>query len=336
MSKKVLVTGASGFIASHTIIDLLKHGYEVKGTLRDASRGGHLKSVLSKHYPEAANIELVSASLTDRDSWNHAVENCQGVIHIASPVPLIQPKDPQEVIEPARQGTLNVLQAASAAGIHRVVLTSSVAAVFGSNKQSNKTYTARDWSDPHDKKLSAYAISKTVAEKVAWDFAAEHSIDLTAVNPGLVLGPALEADYGSSLEALYKLLTGEVPLLPRLGFEVVDVRDVAALHRLAFENIDAIGQRLLCGAGFRWMVEIAETLKETYPENRKIPSRQMPNFMARFAAIFVKEIEGFLNDLDVVKKLDCSAAIALGWTPRSPEDAIREGAQSLIDTGVVA
>ena len=125
-------------------------------------------------------------------------------------------------------------------------------------------------------------------------------------------------------------------MLPKLGFEIVDVRDVASLHRLAFENIDAIGQRLLCGAGFRWFHEIAAVLREHYPDNRKIPSREMPNFLARVAAIFIKEMAAFLDDLEKEKHLDCAPALALGWTPRSPEDAIIAGAASLVETGVVS
>ncbi len=335
MAGKILVTGATGFIGGHCILDLLHHGYEVRGTLRDMSRADHLRSMLSAQMGEQVDIELVSASLTEEEGWSRAIAGCEGVFHLASPVPVVQPKDPFELIEPARQGTLNVLRAARDAGVRRVVLTSSVAAVQGTDRAAERTFTAEDWSDPHDPDLQPYSASKTVAELAAWQFVEDHDLELAVVNPALVLGPALEKDYGSSLEALYKLMTGEVPLIPRFGFEIVDVRDVVTLHRLVYETPEAAGKRFLCGAGFRWFIEVADLLRKEFPECRKIPKRTMPNVLARVFAVFVKEIELFLDDLDKIKKLDCSPALDIGWHPRSPEEAIIDGARSLLELGIV-
>ncbi len=341
MPGKILVTGASGFIASHCILDLLEHGYQVRGTVRNRNRAEQVRDVLMKHHEGVSEMEFAIADLTSTAGWTEAIEGCDGVFHVASPLIIIQPKDASEVIEPARQGTLNVLSAAQTAGIKRVVLTSSVAAVMGSKKVRERTYTNDDWSDPEDPDLTPYAASKTIAEKVAWDFVTQNLqqgtalTELAVINPGMVLGPALEADYGSSLEVLYKLLTGGVPMVPKIGFEIVDVRDVAALHRLAFEHPDAAGKRLLSGAGFRWFIEIAKLLHKEFPENKKIPLSLMPNFLVKVFAIFIKEINTFINDLDTIKKIDCTPALDLGWHPRSPEEAILAGAKSLVELGVV-
>ncbi|MBQ75753.1 MAG: hypothetical protein CMQ20_12135 [Gammaproteobacteria bacterium] len=251
MPEKILVTGASGFIASHCILDLLQHGYAVRGTLRNLDRSEKLRDIIAKHHSGASEIEFAEANLTSADGWAEAIDGCDGVFHVASPVSAVLPKDSNELIEPARQGTVNVLTAAKNAGIKRVVLTSSAAAVTGSEKVSERTYTCDDWSDPLDSNLTAYSVSKTIAEKKAWEMAAGGGSELAVINPVVVLGPALETDYGTSLELLYKLLTGELPLVPNVGYEIVDVRDVATLHRLAFEHPEAAGQRFLCAAGFR-------------------------------------------------------------------------------------
>jgi nucleoside-diphosphate-sugar epimerase len=333
MSGKILVTGASGFIASHCILDLLANGYEVRGSIRDLARADSLKAMYARHGGDTSRLAFAQASLTEATGWQAAAEGCTGIFHVASPVPTIQPKNPEEVVGPAKAGTMHVLEAAKANGIERLVVTSSVAAIFGGISE-NRVYTADDWSDPDDPYMTPYSISKTIAEQAAWDFCREHRIALTTVNPALVLGPALEADYGSSLEALVKLMKREIPLLPRFGFEIVDVRDVASLHRLAFEQDAAIGQRLIAANGFKWFREIADILQAEFPDYR-IPRKEMPNWLAKCASLFIKEIASFINDLDVVKSLDNSPAMQIGWQPRSPEEAIVSGGRSLVEQGVV-
>ncbi|MCB1692967.1 MAG: aldehyde reductase [Pseudomonadales bacterium] len=333
MNKTVLVTGASGFIAGHCILDLLNAGYNVRGTVRDLSRAPAIRETLARHNARAADIEFVTADLMDADSWREAVTGCDGVYHVASPVPVIQPKNPDEVIVPAREGTLNLLGAAREAGIQRVVLTSSTASVFSNSRESG-VFTGSDWTDLTKKDLSPYIRSKTVAERAAWDFVEGGGPELAVVNPGLVMGPALESDYGSSLEVLVKLLRGDFPFLPRLGFECVDVRDVASLHRLALETPEAVGQRFLCANGFWWLKDIAQALKADFPAFR-ISSREMPDFLVRVASLFIKEIEQFADDVGRVKKVDNAPARSIGWQPRDIEVAIRDGAQSLIDLGIV-
>ncbi|MEX2326916.1 MAG: aldehyde reductase, partial [Pseudomonadales bacterium] len=335
MGKKILVSGASGFIAGHCIIELLSHGYDVRGTVRDPGRIEELRATLSRYSDRADQVEFVEANLLVPASWEAAAEGCDGIFHVASPVPVVQPKVADEVIMPARNGTVNVLNAARNQGISRVVLTSSTAAVMSNNRTSGE-YTPDDWTDLSQPGLSPYIQSKTIAERAAWDFVAEKGdLELVTVNPGMVLGPALEADYGSSLELLVILMRGTYPLLPRIGFECVDVRDVAQLHRLAFETPAAKGNRYLCGNGFRWMSDIARTIKTNYPGFNRIPSREMPNFLVKIAALFIKEVGQFVKDVDKVKRLDHSKALGIGWTPRSVEEAVVDGARSLLELGIV-
>ena len=336
MQEKIAVTGASGFIASHCILDLLQHGYSVRGTLRNLGRSEQVRDILAKYNKDAAEIEFAEANLISADGWAEAIDGCDGVFHVASPISATLPKDPNELIEPALQGTINVLTAAKRVGIKRVVLTSSISAVIGSEKAIDRTYTSNDWSDPQDSNLTAYSASKTIAEKKAWELAADEDLELAVINPTMVLGPALEADYGTSLELLYKLLAGAVPLVPKVGFEVVDVRDVSSLHRLAFEHPEAAGQRFLCAAGFRWFIKVADQLRREFPDyRRKIPTRQMPNALVKVFSVFIKELASISNELESTKRLDCNPALNIGWQPRTPEEAIQAGAKSLIELGLV-
>ena len=332
-SSRILVTGASGFIGGHCVLDLLNHGYEVCGTTRSQDRSGQVRQLMKAQGADVTRLSFAEALLTDKAGWPKAMTRCDAVFHVASPVPTVQPKDPEDVIAPARAGTMNVLEAAAEANIKRVILTSSVASILGGISE-DRTYTAADWSDPEDPHLTPYSLSKTLAEIDAWQFCSENGIQLTTIHPSLVLGPALEEDYGSSLEALTKLLKFEVPLLPRFGFEIVDVRDVAALHRIALESDASVDQRLIASNGFLWFREIAAILKAQYPE-RRIPQREMPNWLTKLASIFVPEIGSFIADLDVVKHLDNVPARNLGWVPRGPEEAIKTGAESLTNFGIV-
>lgn len=334
---KVLVTGASGFIGAHTVLEFLNNGYEVRGSIRDLARADSLKEMFARHSQHTDKLEFVAATLTEAEGWDAAVAGCDGVIHVASPVPIEQPKDPDELIVPAREGALNVLKAAQKAGIKRVVLTSSVAAVAYNEKRDTAPQTAEDWTDINDPSANPYAMSKTLAEKAAWDFVGQHNgMELVTIQPAMVLGPTLEADYGSSLESLYVLMQGKYPMLPHMGFGIVDVRDVANLHRIGYEHPAAAGQRLLCSNGFMWFKEISMFMREAFPEYKsKFPTRELPNFVIKFLALFDPVMAFVVKSLDQQVEYDCSPAKQLGWDPRPPKEAIRAGAQSLIDTGSV-
>ncbi|MFT5691902.1 MAG: dihydroflavonol-4-reductase [Oceanicoccus sp.] len=334
---KVLITGASGFIGAHTVLEFLNNGYEVRGSIRDLARADKLKTMLAKHTEHIENLEFVAATLTEPAGWVEAVAGCDGVIHIASPVPIEQPKDPDELIKPAREGALNVLAAAQAAGIKRVVLTSSVAAVSSNDKGDSALQTASDWTDINHPTANAYAMSKTLAEQAAWDFVKQHEgMELVTIQPAMVLGPALEADYGSSLEAVYVLMTGKYPMLPHMGFGVVDVRDVAHLHRIGYEHADAAGQRLLCSNGFRWFKDISAYMASEFPAfAKKLPTRELPNFVIKILALFDPVMAFTEKSLGQKIEYDCGPAKVLGWNPRSPEEAIKAGAKSLVDLKVI-
>ena len=338
MNKKLLVTGASGFIGTHCILDLLNNGYQVKGTLRQLDRAEHIRAVLKKHTDKADNIEFIQTELTDSLGWEEAMKGCSGVLHVASPVPVVQPKNADDIIIPAREGALNVLRAAKKMGVKRVVMTSSVSAVHGQGRQGSRLYSESDWTDPEDPDQTPYNLSKTFAEKAAWEFVEEQGgPELVAINPSYVFGPALESDYGSSLEILYRILTGKYPMVPKLGFEMVDARDVAVLHRLAYESPDAVGRRFLCSSGFRWIKEMSLFLRDTFPDYRhKISSREMPNILFKIISLFDRSLTIFIPDLEIKKEIDTRPAReVLGWSPRSPEEAMTSGARSLIDLGIV-
>jgi len=203
---------------------------------------------------------------------------------------------------------------------------------------ASRVYTAEDWTDVNEPGLSPYALSKTLAEKAAWDFANNHAgIELSVINPSYVFGPAIESDYGSSLEILCRFLKGKFPLVPNLGFAIVDVRDVATMHRLAFEAENAAGERLLCSSGFLWLKEIADILREHFPDYRKkVPSKMMPNFIFKLVSIFDRGAARFVPSLGIKKDMDASPAREmLDWQPRSAEGAVESGARSLIELGIV-
>jgi len=335
MTSKILVTGASGFIGAHTIIELLNAGYEVRGTIRNLDKSASLRTIIEKHTNHSGRLELVAATLTDSSCWQGAVSDCDGIMHIASPVPIQQPKDPEDLIVPARNGVLNVLAAAKSAGIKRIVLTSSVAAVSANPEAGTIIQTAEHWSDPDHPTINAYGLSKTLAEKAAWEFVANTDIELITVNPAMVLGPTLEPDYGSSLEALVLLMRGRYPFLPKISMGIVDVRDVAGLHRLAFEKAQP-GTRLLCSNGHRTLLAISRLLAERYPAfKQKLPKRELPSFIFRLLAGINPVIATIVPDLDKVIEYDCGPARALGWQPRSADEAIFAGAESLIQHHIV-
>jgi dihydroflavonol-4-reductase len=338
MTQRILVTGASGFIAGHCIVDLLNNGYAVRGTVRNLDRAQHLKEIILAHTDsDAGELEYVQAELTDSEPWKSAMADCDGVFHVASPVPVEQPDDADEIIVPAREGTLNVLTAAAEAGIKRVVLTSSVAAVSNNAEGHSRVQTSDDWTDLSMPNLTPYVQSKTYAEQAAWDFVKDaDSLELATINPALVLGPALEADYGSSLEAILKPMRGDYPMVPKLGFGIVDVRDVAILHRLVYEHPLSAGHRFIASNGFRTLLDICNTVREQHPEfNKQLPRRELPNFLTRILARFDKVIGSFIDDIGQRTEYDIEPATSIGWQPRSAEIAIQDGAKSLVEHGVV-
>jgi nucleoside-diphosphate-sugar epimerase len=257
---RVLVTGGSGFVAAHCILRLLADGYRVRTTVRSLAREGQVRAMLTQGGAEPGDrLEFVQADLLSDEGWSEAVAGCDYVLHVASPLPMLQPRNHDVLVRPAREGTLRVLKAAHGAGVRRVLLTSSFAAVGYGHPPREAAFTEADWTDPTAE--GAYIKSKTLAEQAAWDFVAGEGkgLELATVNPVVILGPALDADSSVSVALIKALLNGRLPVLPRRAIGIVDVRDVADLHVRAMTDPSAKGERFLCVSGdFMTIQEIAQ------------------------------------------------------------------------------
>lgn len=339
MTQRVVLTGASGFIAKHIVLQLLNAGFAVHGTVRSMKRADEVRDAVRPHLDDAQALDRLTFAeldLTSDDGWGEALEGADVLMHTASPFPLAQPKDENEVIRPAVDGTLRALKAAKAAGVKRVVLTSSMVSVMEKDAPDNgKEYTASDWSDVNSARINPYGKSKTLAERAAWDFVGNEAPDmqLTAINPGLVLGPALDAHYGTSLGVVERVLAAKDPMLPNFGLPAVDVRDVAHMHVKALSVPDSIGKRLIAVSDFIWFPQIADMLAKAYPD-RKIVTRRAPNFVIRLMALFDAEIRTIAPNLDVHKQIDngeTKSVLAMEF--RTVEAAVRASAESIITHG---
>ena len=290
---KVLVTGASGFIAKHIVRELLEKGFEVRGTVRSDKRQAEVEAL----FP-TAELEFVKLDLMADEGWDAALDGVDVLMHTASPFPSGNPDDPQELIRPAVDGTMRAMKAAHAAGIDRVILTSSCAAIYkDSSKPPLQQSTEANWTDPNASYTGAYEASKTLAERAAWDFANENGMKLTTINPGAVFGPAMDPSYGTSLELVEQFLDGDFPMVPDMNLPAVDVRDVAFMHVRAIGNDETIGERFAANAGAVTMLEAAKTLAAAYPD-RKIGTRQAPKFLLKIAAVFDSTAKQVLGNLD--------------------------------------
>jgi nucleoside-diphosphate-sugar epimerase len=337
----VLVTGGSGFIGAHCILKLLAAGHRVRATVRSLSRENEVRAMLKAGGADAGDkLSFAAADLASDAGWADAAKGCDYVLHVASPIPPTQPKDENELIVPARDGALRVLRAARDAKVKRVVMTSSVASVGYGKDTAERTYTEQDWSDVNGRAMSAYAKSKTIAERAAWDFIAKEGqgLELSTVLPALVLGPILAADFSPSVLLAQRLLMGAMPGCPRLYFGIVDVRDVADLHVRAMTNPAAKGERFIACAGNSIpMIDLARILKRRMgAAAAKVPTRELPNWMVWLASWSNPEIKQFIGELGVVKHFNGDKARrVLGWPPVSIEDSIVAAAESLIAKGVV-
>jgi dihydroflavonol-4-reductase len=311
MPDTILLTGISGFIAKRIAFDLLSDGDQVVGTLRSPARAEEVRVALRANGlgDEAlARLRFVTADLTGDAGWPEAMAGVDAVIHTASPFPIAQPKDEQVLIRPAVEGTLRVLRAAEAAGVGRVVLTSSIEAVM--HGKADGRVTEADWSDLSAPTVSAYTKSKTLAERAAWDFAAEHpAMQLTAINPGAVMGTPMDSHTGSSVGVVARFLRGKDPMVPNVTLPVTDIADVAAAHVAALRQPRSIGQRYIVADRFVPFPEVTRILKEAYPA-RRIATRVAPAPILRLLALFDPEIRtivpwiGWSPELDNAKVKD--------------------------------
>lgn len=290
---KVFLTGASGFIAKHILRELLEKGYEVRASVRSDKR----KSELQGLFPDAT-LEFATLDLTRDEGWQDALQGCNVLIHTASPFPLAEPKDPQDLIRPAVDGTLRAMRAAKGAGITRVILTSSCAAIYKqADKPKMQPSDETNWTSPDAPDVGAYEASKTLAEKAAWDFVAQNpEIALTTINPGAVFGPPMDARFGSSLELVEQLMTGKVPMAPPMDMVAVDVRDVARMHVEAIDLEATKGERFAAASGTHRFLELGGFLKG-WDSSLKTPGREAPVWLLRMMSLFSKDMKGVLGNV---------------------------------------
>ena len=337
----VLVTGGSGFIASHTILQLIAAGYTVRTTVRSLSRENEVRATLkATGAPAGDGLSFVAADLMSDAGWPAAVSGCEYVLHMASPFPSNVPKHEDELIVPARDGARRVLRASRDAGVKRVVLTSSFAAIGYGHPERNDVFTEEDWTDLSGADVMPYTKSKTLAEREAWDFIAHEGagLELAVVNPVAVFGPVLGADYATSILLVQKMMDGALPGVPRMCLGVVDVRDVADLHVRAMTDAAANGERFLAVADdFMWLIEIAKALKERLGEKAKrVPTRQLPDWLVRLARFKDPAVKQIIPELGKWKNATSEKARAvLRWSPRSREESVAATAESLVRLGLV-
>jgi nucleoside-diphosphate-sugar epimerase len=331
----ILVTGGSGFIAGHVILQALAAGHEVHTTVRRPHREAQVRATLESAGCAATDrLQFFVADLEHDEGWANAARDCEYVIHVASPLPAGAPAHEDELIIPARDGGRRVLRAARNAQSKRVVLTSSFAAIGYGHKPRAAPFDETSWTDLTAPRLTAYVKSKTLAERAAWEFIGREGggLELASVNPVGVFGPVLGPDYSASIQLIQSMLEGRVPGWPRLYFGVVDVRDVADLHLRAMTHPAANGERFLAVAGdFIAMRDIARILKSASGSiGRNVSTVQLPDWMIRLAALFKAEARLALPELGKHKNAtNAKARRVLGWAPRSNEECILATAESL-------
>ncbi len=340
MVDQVLVTGISGFIAKRVALDLLNAGYAVRGTVRNLASGEKVKGILAGAGADVSQLSFVEADLMSDAGWADAVKDCRFVQHIASPFPMEAVKDREALVPAARDGALRVLQQALKAGAERIVLTASIASMmYRPNRPAEFSFSEGDWSDPEWPPMSAYLVSKTRAEKAAWEFMKKHGAEkkLVVVNPGLVLGPSLDKDIGTSLQALELFLKRKYPAVPPTCFPTVDVRDVSELHVRAMTAAGVGGRRLLACSDTLSMPEMTLILRqELGTAANRVPKMVLPAFVIRLMAMFDPAMKSLIPDIGVKGNADTAYVTDLtGVKFRPSREAVIAAGESLVKLGIV-
>lgn len=338
MADLVLVTGADGFIGKHVALLLLRDGYRVRATVQAIGHGHAVRATLAAHGADPGLVEFEAADLTGGADWDAIVAGCRYVQHIASPFPLLPPRHREALVPAARGGALAVLEAALRQDVERLVMTSSlVAMMYRAGRAAQTVVGEADWSDPEWRALSAYIVSKTRAERAAWAAARERGAEtrLTTINPGLVLGPPLDARVGASLGILKMVLMGENPALAPTAHPVVDVRDVAALHVKAMTTPAAGGRRLIAAADTLSIAEMADILRAAFPDRAAaIPRMVLPDLAVRAMAMFMPALRPVVPDLGVAVRADAQYVSEMtGVSFRPAREAVVAAARALIEHG---
>ena len=332
----VLVTGGTGFIGLHCLQQLLDKGYKVRTTIRSESRKQEVLEAMKKHSSNCENLEFYIADLLKDDGWKEAVEGSKYVLHVASPFFLGEPENEDVFIKPAVEGTLRVLKACADADVQKVVLTSSFAAVGYGHPREKQVYTEEDWSSVEGE-ISAYAKSKTLAEKAAWEFVENleesKKFDLTVINPVAVTGPMLTSDIGSSNDFLLKLISGSMPACPKIHMGYIDVRDVAKAHIFSMTEEKTNGERIIVSENEMFFAEVGKTLNEA--GFKKSPTKELPNFLVKIMSFFVGELKTLISALDRRGDIDKTKAERFfNWEYISTEQSVTETAQQLQEMGL--
>ena len=333
MNKKVLLTGISGYIGNQCAVELLKNGYFVRGSLRNLSKSDNVVKAISKEIDPKGNIEFCELDLLVDNGWDEAMKGCEFVLHVASPFINIEPKDENLYIRPAVDGTMRALKAAKKAGVKRVVLTSSMVSML-ENADKSINIDSNSWTNVNSKNVSAYAKSKTLAEKSAWDFINdqkdENPMELTVVNPGPVFGPTLSGNLeGASMGMVKQIITGKMPMVPQAAINMSDVRDVAKIHVLALENKNASGKRFIVTTENPYKFqEMAEILKSNGYD--KVSTKLAPNFLLNFMGNFNREARSMRAFIGKTYNGDVSSTMeTFDWKPISFEKTVLDTAKSV-------
>mgnify|MGYP001398189482 FL=1 len=333
--EKVLVTGATGYIGLHCIQQLLNQGYAVNGSVRSPERKDEIFEALQKHNTPTENLNLFTFNLTEDDGWDEGMEGCDYLLHVASPIAL-ENHNEDFFVKPAVAGVKRAFKYAKKHNVKKVVLTSSVAAIFDTLEEKTD-YDETDWSDPENPSISHYAKSKTLAEKAAWDFVdnEDNPFELAVINPALVIGPSLSGDLGESNKAIAMVTTGKMPVAVPLQFGYVDVRDVAAAHLLAMQNSNSNGERFALAEKDLWYKDVAKVLRDNGFD--KAPTFNVPVWLAKILANFSKELKVTLPYLGRVRsvKNTSKAKDILGWNPRPAEESIIDIAEQIKEMGLI-
>ena len=339
----VLLTGASGYIGKHITLQLLNQGYKVRASVRSLSKSAEVKNAVKPHLLDSSDLDsrltFVELDLDKDSGWDAALTGIDVLMHTASPFPIASPKDENDLIRPAVDGTLRALKAAKSAGVNRVILTSSNAAVYGCDLPAGKSeYDETMWTDVnHPIGRVAYTKSKTLAEKAAWDFVSSQApqIELTTINPVLVLGAPLDNNFGSSISVVERIMKGKDPMLPDLKFSIVDVRDVAQMHVQAIKNDATKGERILAASETYSFVGIAKYIKSIYPKS-KIKTGKAPSALIKLLSLFDGEIKAVLPLLGkpmITSNKKAQKLLGIKFIP--VEVTLKESAAYLVKNGFI-
>jgi dihydroflavonol-4-reductase len=331
----VLVTGGSGYLGGWIAVGLLRLGYNVRVTIRNLARQDEVRAMIASEVDPGDRLTFVAADLLKDEGWDLAVKGATFVMHVASPMPVGEFRN-QDIITPAREGTRRVLEAAAKAGVKRVVLTSSAAAAAKKNKLT-QTVNETIWTNLPDKRIYSYPRAKTLAEQDAWAFVRKtRGMELVSILPSQIQGPVLGNDYSASVGVIAMMLSGKMPVIPQVGFGIVDVRDLVDINIKAMTMPEAAGERFLATSDFLWFADMARILRERLGDRAaKVPTRMLPNWVARFGALFNAEMAQMAPTLNVrTTGTSVKAQRLLGWQPRPAADSIVDAANSLIDHGL--